>query len=39
MPPKRFWTELAWTDFAAGDTENWIAVSSSTGLICRSASM
>lgn len=26
MPPKRFWTELAWTDFAAGDTENWIAV-------------
>ncbi len=26
MPPKRFWTELAWTDFSAGDTENWIAV-------------
>ncbi|WP_029353443.1 creatininase family protein [Bosea sp. 117] len=26
MPPKRHWTELAWTDFAAGDTENWIAV-------------
>lgn len=26
MPPKRFWTELAWIDFSAGDTENWIAV-------------
>ncbi len=26
MPPKRFWTELTWTDFQAGDTANWIAV-------------
>src|SRR5690606_34406513 len=26
MPPKRDWTELSWTDFAEGDTENWIAV-------------
>jgi len=26
MPPKRFWTELTWTDFAAGDPANWIAV-------------
>ncbi|MCK0198959.1 creatininase family protein [Ancylobacter sp. 6x-1] len=26
MPPKRFWTELTWGDFAAGDTESWIAV-------------
>ncbi|WP_428031115.1 creatininase family protein [Ancylobacter sp.] len=26
MPPKRFWTELAWPDFAEGDTQNWIAV-------------
>ncbi|MBB3772310.1 creatinine amidohydrolase [Angulomicrobium tetraedrale] len=26
MPPKRFWTELSWTDFAAGDVGNWIAV-------------
>ncbi|MCS0497437.1 creatininase family protein [Ancylobacter sp. MQZ15Z-1] len=26
MPPKRFWTELAWTDFAEGDTADWIAV-------------
>lgn len=26
MPPKRFWTELTWTDFTAGDTADWIAV-------------
>ncbi len=26
MPPKRFWTELSWGDFAQGDTANWIAV-------------
>jgi creatinine amidohydrolase len=26
MPPKRFWTELTWPDFAEGDTQNWIAV-------------
>lgn len=26
MPPKRFWTELTWTDFAEGDPANWIAV-------------
>jgi creatinine amidohydrolase len=26
MPPKRFWTELSWPDFATGDTANWIAV-------------
>ncbi len=26
MPPKRFWTELTWTDFQAGNTANWIAV-------------
>ncbi|QIB33287.1 creatininase family protein [Ancylobacter pratisalsi] len=26
MPPKRFWTELAWTDFSEGDTASWIAV-------------
>lgn len=26
MPPKRFWTELTWPDFANGDTANWIAV-------------
>lgn len=26
MPPKRFWTELTWPDFANGDTREWIAV-------------
>ncbi|MFK8249920.1 creatininase family protein [Ancylobacter terrae] len=25
-PPKRFWTELTWTDFANADTSEWIAV-------------
>jgi creatinine amidohydrolase len=26
MIPKRDWTEMAWTDVAAGNTERWIAV-------------
>jgi creatinine amidohydrolase len=26
MMPKRDWTEMTWTDVAAGDTERWIAV-------------
>jgi creatinine amidohydrolase len=26
MMPKRDWTEMAWTDVAAGDTRRWIAV-------------
>jgi creatinine amidohydrolase len=26
MTPKRDWTEMTWTDVAAGDTERWIAV-------------
>ena len=26
MMPKRLWTEMNWTDVAAGDTERWIAV-------------
>ena len=26
MPPKRFWTEMTWEDFRAGDPARWIAV-------------
>ena len=26
MPPKRYWTELTWEDFTAGDPASWVAV-------------